>query len=269
MREKEFHLLLSCALCVERRSREVYLYEASAFGSTDSVQSSLPFYFFGLSVSLYLVYVMRLVVDNHQVFQSGKVLQFVAAQCSAVEHTEVVARCFARAHRQQCVHYFCWSNSVRVVIVVFILVCCLVLKEVPVGKSYQAFASGFLAYAVLFRHHIVLYEREHLVAIALRYEHILVEIVVVGLRVAVFCVSFLSAAEGVEQTVVHNKSGRYNQKLLCEASALLVFVACVQHLPYQQGVHHPCLARASSHLHGILRHLVFRFGELCQVCMVH
>ena len=133
MREKEFHLLLSCALCVERRSREVYLYEACAFGCTDSVQSSLPFYFFGLSVSLYLVYVMRLVVDNHQVFQSGKVLQFVAAQCSAVEHTEVVASRFAWAHRQQRVHYFCWSNSVRVVIVVFILVCCLVLKEVPVG----------------------------------------------------------------------------------------------------------------------------------------
>ena len=135
----------------------------------------------------------------------------------------------------------------------------------PVGQGNQSLASGLPADAILLGHHIVLNEREHLVAIALGDEHLLVHVVVVGLRVAIFLVALLSATEGVQQTVVNNQARSHNKELLRESSALHILVPGIQHLPDYQGMHHPRLSRARSHLHCILRHLIFKLGKLSQI----
>ena len=139
----------------------------------------------------------------------------------------------------------------------------------PVGQGNQSFAGGLPTDAILLGHHIVLDERKHLVTITLGDEHLLVHVVVVGLRVAIFLVTLLSAAEGIQQTVVNNQTRSHNQELLRKSSALHILVSGIQHLPDQQGMHHPRLTCARSHLHSILRHLIFRLGKLSQVGPIH
>ena len=94
----------------------------------------------------------------------------------------------------------------------------------PVGQGNQSFAGGLPADAVLLGHHIVLDKRKHLVTITLRNEHLLVHVVVVGLRVAIFLIALLSAAEGIQQTVVNYKPRSHNQKLLRKSSTLHILV---------------------------------------------
>ena len=139
----------------------------------------------------------------------------------------------------------------------------------PVGQGNQSLAGGLPADAIFLGHHIVLYERKHLVTITLGDEHLLVHVVVVGLRVTIFLISLLSAAEGIQQTVVNNQTRSHYQELLRKSSTLHILVPGIQHLPDYQGMHHPCLSRARSHLHCILRHLIFRFGKLSQVGPIH
>ena len=139
----------------------------------------------------------------------------------------------------------------------------------PVGQGYQSVTCRLSSDAVLLGHHIVLYEGKHLVTITLGDENLLVHVVVVGLRVAVFPAPLLSATKGVKQTVIDYQARSHYQEFLCEPSALHRLVPGIEHLPNQEGVHHPSLARSRSHLHGILRKLVFLFGELRQICPVH
>ena len=139
----------------------------------------------------------------------------------------------------------------------------------PVGQGNQSLAGGLPADAILLGHYIVLYKRKHLITITLGDEHLLVHVVVVGLRGTIFLISLLSAAEGIQQTVVNNQTRSHYQELLRKSSALHILVPGIQHLPDYQGMHHPCLSRARSHLHCILRHLIFRFGKLSQVGPIH
>ena len=139
----------------------------------------------------------------------------------------------------------------------------------PVGQGNQSLAGGLSADAILLGHHIVLYKRKHLVTITLRDEYVLVHVVVVGLRVTIFFVALLSTAEGIQQTIVNNQTRSHNQELLRKSSTLYILVPGIQHLPDYQGMHHPRLSRARSHLHCILRHLIFRLGKLSQVGPIH
>ena len=139
----------------------------------------------------------------------------------------------------------------------------------PVGQGNQSLTGGLSADTILLGHHIILYKRKHLVTITLRNKNVLVHVVVVGLRVTIFFVALLSTAEGIQQPVVNDQTRSHYQELLRESSALHIFVPGIQHLPNQQSMHHPRLSRASSHLHGILRHLIFRLGKLRQVCPIH
>ena len=94
----------------------------------------------------------------------------------------------------------------------------------PVSQGNQSLAGGLPADAILLGHHIVLDERKHLVTITLGDEHLLVHVVVVGLRVAIFLVALLSAAEGIQQTVVNNQTRSHYQELLRKSSALHILV---------------------------------------------
>ena len=92
VRKVQLLLVLAAAHVVVRRGRKVHLHKASALGFGDPAQALLPLHLGHLALALELVNVVRLVVEHHQLRQSGQKLQHVAARIAAVEHVQAVAR---------------------------------------------------------------------------------------------------------------------------------------------------------------------------------
>ena len=92
-----FGQLLSRALRVERRCREVHLHESVAFRLGNGIEPFLPFHFFDLTVAFELMDVVGLVVDDHDVAELGEVFQLRAAEHPSVDGVQVVASRLARA----------------------------------------------------------------------------------------------------------------------------------------------------------------------------
>ena len=139
----------------------------------------------------------------------------------------------------------------------------------PVRQGNQSVACCLTSDSFFFRHHIVLDKRKHLLPIMHRNEYFLIQIEVVRFDITLFLVTLHPSAEGIQQTVIYNESRCYNQKVLRETESHLPsfggggggFSSCIQHLPQQQGMHHPRLARSRCHLHGIFRHLIFLLSQ--------
>ena len=235
--------------------------EAVAFLFCDDVQALLPLHFLRLAAALEFVDVVGFVVDDHDVVQTCEVFQLRAAKVSPVQHAEVVACCFARAYGQQLVDHSCDVQLLSGLCFFFHLV----LEQVPVGQSNQSVACRLAPDAFFLRHDVVLYEGEDFLPIVNRDEDFLIEIEVVGLEVASFLASCHPSTEGIQQAVIDDEAGCHNEEVLGEASAFDVFPPRIQHLPQQQGVHHPRLACACCHLHGVLRHPVLRLTECAEV----
>ncbi len=251
---------LSRAYSVIGRGREIHLHETAALASSDGVEAALPLHLLHLAVALQLVYVMRLIVDDHQVGERSEIVYLVATERPVVERTERVAGSHARAYRQQVAHELLVlgirDNSADVGLIVE-----LTLEKMPVGQGDEALTGGLAADAILLSHHIVLYKTEHLLPVLWRQEKFLVIIIVVGLDVAHVGTTLQPSAKGIFQPVVNDESRRNDEEMLSEAPARRVLMSGIENLPDEQGMHHPRLAGAGGHLHSIFGYTVFLLRE--------
>ena len=255
--EVMFHLLLSASAGVIRSSREVYLEESFPFRLGDVVQSPLPFHFLHFAGHFVLVDVVGFVVNHHQVRHLCQVFQFVATQVLAVEGIQCITGTDARTERKNV-----FDDGWRCIgIFLFRLFFFITEEEVPVGQANETVARNLSSDAVFFAHYIVLNETKYFVTILGRNEKVLVAVEVIGERVALVAPRFQSSEVSIQQTVINYQARSHDEEVFGVSSAFLFFVAGVQYLPKQEGMHHPRLSCAGSHLHGILRDVVLFLAE--------
>ena len=170
---------------------------------------------------------MRLVVDNHDILQSCQIFQFRASQITAIQHTKIITSCFARSYRQQ------FIDDTWHVVIVFCVFLHLIFKQMPIGKCNQSITCGLTPYTLFLCDYIILYEREHFLAIMHRNKNFLIHIEIIGFNIAFFSVSFHSATECVKKAIIDDQARSHNQEVLGITSAFHILMTCIQHLPDQ------------------------------------
>src|SRR5574344_883912 len=253
-----FCLLPSASSSVIRRSREVYLEEVR-FTLCDEVQTFLPFHFLRLTVYHIFMDMVSLIIDNQQVWKFCQIIHFRTFQILSVQHIEAVSGRSSGAQRDDVVDDALWG------VIIWDGVIILRKKEMPVGKGNQTVTGSLLADAVFLAHHIILEESEYFITIRFGDKDVLIHIEIIGLHIPFVTSRFQPSHKSVLQSVIDHQSGGNNQKVLGKPSACSVLVSGIQHLPEQQGMHHPCFTSGSRHFNRILRQcvfLLFKNGEV-------